>query len=46
MDIDIGQRDNVAAKNIQKVKELDSLLEHIHGDTPPEGHSPVDVCSF
>ena len=46
MDMDIGQRDNVADKNIQKVKELDSLLEKIHGDTPPEGHSPVDVCSL
>ena len=46
MDIDIGQRDNVADKNIQKVKELDTLLEQVHGDTPPEGHSRVDVCSF
>jgi arylsulfatase A-like enzyme len=46
MDIDIGQRDNIAEKNIQKVEELHSLLEQIHGDTPPEGHSPVDVCSF
>ena len=46
MDADIGQRDNIADKNIQKVEELDSLLEEIHGDTPPEGHSPVDVCSL
>jgi arylsulfatase A-like enzyme len=46
MDIDIGQRDNIAEKNIQKVEELHSLLEQIHGDTPPEGYSPVDVCSF
>ena len=46
MDADIGQRDNIADKNIQKVEDLDSLLEKIHGDTPPEGHSPVDVCSI
>ena len=46
MDTDIGQRDNIADKNIQKVEELHSLLEQIHGDTPPEGHSSVDVCSF
>ncbi len=46
MDADISQRDNIADKNMQKVEELDSLLEQIHGDTPPEGHSPVDVCSL
>ena len=46
IDADIGQRDNIADKNMQKVEELDALLEQIHGDTPPEGHSPVDVCSL
>ena len=46
IDADIGQRDNIADKNMQKVEELDLLLEQIHGDTPPKGHSPVDVCSL
>jgi hypothetical protein len=46
MDTDIGQRYNIADKNIQKVEELDLLLKEIHGDTPPEDHSPVDVCSL
>ena len=46
MGADISQRDNIARKHIQKVEELHSLLEQIHGDTPPDGHSPVDVSSL
>jgi arylsulfatase A-like enzyme len=46
MDTDIGQRENLAAQNPEKVAELNALLESIHGDSPPSGHSPADVCSF
>ena len=43
MDADIGQRDNIADKNMQS-RRIDALLEQIH-DTPRR-HSPVDVCSI
>jgi len=46
MSADIGQRDNIAQANQGKVTELNALLESIHGDTPPSGHSPSDVCSL
>ena len=46
MDADIGQRENIADKYQEKVAELNDLLEEIHGDTPPAGHAPTDVCTF
>jgi hypothetical protein len=46
MSADIGQRDNIAQANQGKVTELNALLESIHGDTPPSGHSPSDVRSL
>ena len=46
MQTDIGQRDNIAKSNPETVSSLHALLEKIHGDTPPAGHSPTNVCSF
>jgi arylsulfatase A-like enzyme len=43
--VDIGQRANIAAAHSDKVEALNALLEKIHGDTPPTGHSPTDVAS-
>jgi arylsulfatase A-like enzyme len=38
LDADIGQREDVAAANPEKVAALNELLESIHGETIPEGH--------
>ena len=46
MAADIGQRHNIADSNPETVIALNTLLESIHGDTPPAGHDPIDVCSF
>ena len=46
MAADIGQRHNIADSNPETVIALNALLESIHGDTPPAGHDPIDVCSF
>ena len=45
LNADIGQRENLATKYPNRVDELHARLLSIHGDTPPAGESPSEVCS-
>jgi arylsulfatase A-like enzyme len=45
LNADIGQQSNVAEQFPDKLKDMQQLLETIHGDTPPSSEDPVDVSS-